>query len=663
MSTLESIARRLFLFQLCLLLLGAAAIVTLASRVFEDDLEPEMVKKAETIAASLAGQLQRALGHGVPLERLRGVEELFATVVAGNDEVTFVATLTPAGAVLFRSGAGWAAAIDPVREALAAVPPGDGAGPPATARSIGALLVMRPVQQAGVTHAVVVVGVDRAYTQERLQEIVYDLLVVLVVSLLLTFEVLVIITSNVGEPLRLLRRVIGGLEEGRLDAVTLRHGGRETARIVEGVAVLLGWLRERSAGPATQATGPPAATRASPVLVRAPLFAFFFAEELSRSFFPLFVRSLETPTIALSPEIVLSLPMVLFMLIVALSQPFGGSLADRFGARRLMLVGAALGAAGLTLTATATALGPLLAWRALTALGYGLVFVAGQSYVIANTDASNRTWGMAMFVGAVLAASICGPSIGGILAERVGYRATFVTGAVLAIGSGVLAARLLSPMAPGAATAKPLRFADLGVVLASPRFIGLVLLGAVPAKVVLTGFLYFLAPLQLEAEGASQSAIGRIMMLYGLAMVLLTPLTAKLADRWKAHLACIVIGGVLSGAGLMGLRWFDGIEVMVVAILVLGIAQAISVTPQLTLVPIVCRAECAQIGQGSVMGFFRLFERLGSAAGPAIAAALLGGLGFTGACIAIAAMLIVASAALLLGRGLVTGRAPALAPA
>ena len=60
-----------------------------------------------------------------------------------------------------------------------------------------------------------------------------------------------------------------------------------------------------------------------------------------------------------------------------------------------------------------------------------------------------------------------------------------------------------------------------------------------------------------------------------------------------------------------------------VAIVVLGIAQAISITPQLALVPVACPEECRTMGQVTVIGFFRLFERIGSALGPILAAFLL----------------------------------------
>ncbi len=380
-----------------------------------------------------------------------------------------------------------------------------------------------------------------------------------------------------------------------------------------------------------------------------PLFVFFLAEELSRSFFPLFARSLSEPIAGLSPEIVISLPMMLFMLVVAFSQPLGGPWAQRLGARRLLIIGAVIGAAGLALTALAQNLWVLLLWRFVTAVGYGLVFVAGQSYVVVNTDAKHRAWGLAMFVGSVLAATICGPAIGGILAERIGERGTFCVGAGLALLSALLAAWLLRPPRPEqtAVRVRPLHWSDVREVLANPRFFALVCLGAMPAKIILTGFLFYLAPLYLASLGNTPSATGRMMMLYGLLMVLLTPFAARLVDRIGRPVLFVVLGGLTSGVGLLGLLWSDGTMMMVAAIGVLGIAQATSITPQLALVPAACRDECRRLGQVTVIGFFRLFERLGSALGPLIAGALLEPLGYVSTMVVMGIGMAVAS--LLLG--------------
>ena len=519
--------------------------------------------------------------------------------------------------------------------------------------------------QSNQTVAWLLVAVDSHYIQEKISEIFYDILVVLVVSLLLTFELLLLIMTTSSTPMLALQAVFAqvGVKDVS-DQASVQHWPRPVQQLALVMRSIIRRLEEKHLSltrPPTRrppAPHPGTSSRAADtaldalrakdttmammagqdalVRVRLPLFVFFLAEELSRPFFPIFVRGLHLSFEGLSPEVIVSLPMMLFMLVVAFTQPLGGPWVERFGARRLMLAGAIVGALGLALTATAENLVALLAWRLLTAVGYGAVFVAGQGHVVAHTHAGNRAWGLAMFVGSVLAASICGPAIGGILADRIGYRWTFAVGSSMAVLAAFLAWRLLrtAPESP-VPQRRALRFRDVGVVLRNPRFLALIGLGAMPAKIILTGFLYYLAPLYLAHLGNSQSATGRIMMLYGLMMVLLTPIAARTADRFGRPLLFVVGGGLLSGIGLLGVLWSANTEMVLVGIVILGLAQAMSITPQLSLVPVACPDECKAMGQVTVIGFFRLFERIGSALGPLFAAFLLRTFDYVSAIVAI----------------------------
>ena len=87
--------------------------------------------------------------------------------------------------------------------------------------------------------------------------------------------------------------------------------------------------------------------------IRAPLFAFILAEELTRSYLPSYVNQLLVAIPGISPQVVIGLPIMLFMLIVALGQPYLGSWSERVGRRRAMLVGAIMATVGFAGTALA----------------------------------------------------------------------------------------------------------------------------------------------------------------------------------------------------------------------------------------------------------------------------------------------------------------------
>ncbi len=670
MQLFRKVRRQLFIFQVLLLLVGSCAVAYGALKAFESDLRPEMTRKGDLIAGSLAQQFQRALVLGDTFERLRGVEQLFGSMRAENPEIMFIlAADENRGKVFYDGKAERSAALDALDATLAVT-----ARAPASTSITGSeavrwadfLIVARPIMSDGQRVGRVLVGVDERYVQQQMSEMFYDSLVVLVVSLLVTFELLVLIMSKAAAPIAALQQRLAhdGSDDGSAERGK-RRTPDDVRKVSTALRAIVARLNERYAVLAAKIGALPprpdaraALEHSSEVLrslgeargdddlrnagqqklvgVRMPLFVFFLAEELSRSFFPIYARELYKPIDGLSPEIVISLPMMLFMLVVALSQPLGGPWVERLGSRKLMVFGAVLGAAGLALTASADSLWTLMTWRLIAAAGYGIVFAAGQSHVVANTDASNRAWGLAMFVGSVLAASICGPAIGGILADRIGYRMTFAVGAGLALLAAVIAFKMLdAPNSARTTTARALRLRDVVLVLRNPRFVSLVSLAAMPAKIILTGFLYYLAPLYLSDLGNSPSATGQIMMLYGLMMVLVTPVAARLVDRIGHRLLFVSLGGLISGLGAIAISASPSTAMMLSGIVVLGIAQAISITPQLALVPIACAEECDKIGQATVMGFFRLFERIGSALGPPIAAFLLLQFGFVSSIVAI----------------------------
>ena len=252
------------------------------------------------------------------------------------------------------------------------------------------------------------------------------------------------------------------------------------------------------------------------------------------------------------------------------------------------------------------------------------MFMACQTYLIANSDEKDRARSTAVFVGALMVAEICAPGIGGILADRIGFRLVFALGATVSVISAILAWRIIydNPKRRQAVqpSGKPVR---AFVALArNPRFVFLMLFAGMPAKILLTGFLYYLVPLFLTELGSTQSEIGRVAMVWGVASVVLMPITARVADRYGCYSLLVGGGGLLAGIGLVPLFLWPDANHVLLAVTALGVGQALSIAPQLALVTKICAREIQTIGSAPVLGRYRLLERVGSAMGPFIASAL-----------------------------------------
>ncbi len=641
-------------------MLTLAANALLSHRVFEQALAPQMAAKVASVGSSIRALVLRAVDNGIPFEELFGVSERFDQIREEVPEVAYIAITDVRGQVLHRSAAdpeGTAAHFtSPAVLGLLKTP--DTVAPLALVG--GEYIVSMPIVAGERAVGVLHLGVDVRFVDNIVLDMLYDVVVVLVVTLFFTLELLHFLAgAKLEASLRLLgetfERGAAGqfttpsekrndvafgpllklmdltlarinaayaalardVEQGRRVPAHERQPGLAAAQ--SGLQGLAQRFRFGAAEPAPQADDTQLAK------VRAPLFMFILAEELTRSFLPGYVSELLVPVPGLSPQLVVGLPIALFMLIVAIGQPFFGVYCERVGHRRTMLTGAAVATVGFMATAMAHNVLDLLLWRSLCAFGYAMVFVAGQAYVLDHATPTNRARSFALFVGAIMAATVCGPSIGGILADNIGVRPTFVIAALLAAGSMAVIRGLPGPgvVARSRTAARLPTLREISGLMLNRRFMTVTGLAAMPAKILLTGVCFYLIPLYVLAEGGTQAMAGRILMTYAVMMVVLAPLTAQLATT-RERMHWLVGGGLLiSGVGGMLLLAGGAVGWVFAAVVLVGVGQSLSISAQSALVSEHCETEIRELGDGVVYGVYRLLERLGNAMGPLIAATLV----------------------------------------
>ncbi len=655
----------------------ALAVVSYYShRVFERELVPETEQKAATVAASVRALVLKAAGYGVPFDQLYGVEQTFREVVEDNPEFDFMALTDLEGRVLYSHGKEPVGARPHFRQpSVLAV----GLDPTATwkaAKVEDQFFVSMPIasdRPLGMLH----ISIDGKFINNVLLEVLLDVVVVLVVSLFFTLELLNFmagarLASGLGEFSQQVQRIRSGDftatarmrandEIGRLlrridsavDHLNVRYESI-TGELDQKLRSAVGARREqlRPAVEALEAlrarfrfgAAAPGASGDEMNLnrIRAPLFAFILAEEMTRSYLPTYVNQLLVDIPGFSPQVVIGLPIMLFMLIVALGQPYLGSWSERVGRRTAMLIGAAVATVGFIATSLAFNLYDLLLWRSLCALGYAMVFVAAQGYVLDRTGQANRAQGFALFIGAIMVATVCGPSIGGILADNIGFRAAFAVSGVMAFLS-ILAILKLPKVELKLASARPSRaprMREIMALIVNKRFMTLTGLAAMPAKIILTGVCFYLVPLYIVSIGNTSAMAGRMLMVYAVMMVMIVPLSASLSDASVRRDRYVSVGLMISGLSGMLLLISDSFLVLFGVVFLLGLGQALSIAAQSALVAEHCQEEIRIYGNDAVYGVYRLLERLGNALGPLIASLLVIFWGYQGAFIAISALVL-----------------------
>ncbi|MEU9073573.1 MFS transporter [Kitasatospora sp. NPDC048538] len=138
-----------------------------------------------------------------------------------------------------------------------------------------------------------------------------------------------------------------------------------------------------------------------------------------------------------------------------------GSLSDRFGRRKVMIIGLALFGAASLVAAVADSPGQLIAGRVLMGVGGALVMPSTLSILITVFDDAERPRAIAAWSAVAMIGLVGGPVLGGALIAHYWWGAVFLLNVPVA-AVAVLAAVLLMPESRG-----PVRRPDLPGMLLS----------------------------------------------------------------------------------------------------------------------------------------------------------------------------------------------------
>lgn len=343
-------------------------------------------------------------------------------------------------------------------------------------------------------------------------------------------------------------------------------------------------------------------------LGRCAVFLLILSEEITRAFLPLYIDDLAQAQ-GLHTRSAISLPISAYMASFALLTPFAGRWAERWGVRRIFSLGCLLSGIGFGWALLDPSYTAFILARCLCAAGYAVGTMAMQQHFLKSSRPENRTRTLALFVGAVQTAAICGSPLGGMLAEQFGPRVILASAAGMSLLAWLV--QSLDRVDPPGPPSTP---APLLPALRRPALWVPLLGAALPVKLVLAGFLFYLVPLALQQEAYGSGATGRAMMAYFLVVAALNPAASWLADRYGWRMSLVLIGGTIVGlGGLAG--WMGGISGLLIGIVSLGLGTGLSAA-----------ALQAQLGQQgpAAMVLLRTLERLGSVLGPLVAGAMLG---------------------------------------
>ena len=359
-------------------------------------------------------------------------------------------------------------------------------------------------------------------------------------------------------------------------------------------------------------------------VMRAAAFLFLFGIDISISFMPLHMERLSESFFGLSKDVVMGIPISTEFLFVGFSILAAGVWLDRRGWHEPFITGVLLAAAGGLYSRTAPNALHLIVSRAVVGTGYGLALMASQGFVITFSDNRSKAQGLASLFAGIYAGSICGGATGGMLAERLGYQAVFLCGALLLLGVALYTVIFMRdafqrPVAltirqPERISPQISRKSNLTNFLFDRSVLGLMLFSSLPAAIAVVGFLNYFAPIYLNRLGVSQSNIGRVLMIYGVCLIYFGSFISRYVDSSMSKKYYIFFGCMLGCGAFLMFGVFHGLAVATLAILLLGISNCFILASQsaYALKMDVTRS----LGEGKAIGIFRSTSRMGQMLGP-----------------------------------------------
>jgi predicted MFS family arabinose efflux permease len=294
-----------------------------------------------------------------------------------------------------------------------------------------------------------------------------------------------------------------------------------------------------------------------------------------------------------------------------------GQIADRFGARRPTLVGAALMVIAVLWNGLADGFWDLLAARALVGATFGFTWTTGAAWLTAIVAPERRSSALAGTITMAGLGGVVGPALAGLVAPPFGNGAPFlVAAAPTAVAAAVLVALARRPVdaRPGPAVGS-LR-AVLALALRDERLRASVVLMTLGGAV--GGAMHLLVPFALRGEGFSTAGIGAVFTVASVAFIATSTIVARKAAR-LAHLGLAAALVAVIAADLVVLGIGGAVLTIAGAIVLRGLLVAALYTIAF---PIgLAGGEGVGVGAGAVAGLANMAFAVSAVAGPIVAGA------------------------------------------
>lgn len=362
-------------------------------------------------------------------------------------------------------------------------------------------------------------------------------------------------------------------------------------------------------------------TEKEPISFVQPIVFFaFLAFNLPTAFLPNYSAGFYDPAIGIPQEVMAALPVSLNLFATALAS-FGSSfLIERFGAKRVGTIAAALTVGSYLWMALARDFYSFAVTMVLTGIGLGTVLNAVNSYIAVQPE-DERAKGFTIYNSAFFSGVNCGVVIGALLAGWIGYRGVFAVIGVCMIIPLVLIWRFIKDQNISASVEEQ-EHGSIGLIrfLVHPRIFLFLACAYVPYMIA-GHFLYYFMPLYGNQQGLSDTTVSQLFLVNAVAVLAMTAISNEIFLKRMKLRASVIAALVILGGGFALFAYKPSIITAVLTILIMSVANSFGAAAMNLYFS--GQDLTRRYGAGRAMGVFSLFENIGDTAGPFVFSAML----------------------------------------
>ncbi len=371
--------------------------------------------------------------------------------------------------------------------------------------------------------------------------------------------------------------------------------------------------------------------RLTPIVenLRLPAFLMVLSETCLVAILPSYASQFYNPAWGFSSKFISSTPVLVFMIFSTIGVLLANKLSYKFGFRKSIIIGLYISILGYIGAFLTSGLSLMLASRALSAAGFGICYVNLQNYIAAYAPNNTKVQSYAIYAVAYGAAYVCGAPIGGILVDNIGFKYTFFIAALSSIISVLFVKRFivdfhgLTLQKPRETKKKPL---DL---LKNLPFMMTIIFAGLPARLMFSSIIHLFFPLYLNSLGLSQSSVGRNLMIFGIVTFVFSVLTAQFVEKLKSKAPYILLASIfMIGISIFIPRFVPYDFAPELSLFIYALGSVIHTCAIMSTIEEFSIKEFDNFTKGTLLSYYFIAERIGLILGPVVVSNLLNLFGF-----------------------------------